>query len=161
MYPGYQRFFLACGNWVLTIKTWLNRTRHLKSLLHLGEGEWTWMQTFVCKKNTYMKRKQSCQSRLRLCRLLFQSANFCVFLKFNPLLPHIFQIMDKVNNVIQVHGMSSQPSWGVLLGILDRVVPPSSLNPDPISDHFFCLFLHPFSDQNSAKTIPFGAAWLI
>ena len=53
--------------------------------------------------------------------------------------------MGKVNNVIQVRGMSSQPSWGVLLGILDRVVPPGSLNPDPISDQK-CPFLHPFSD---------------
>ena len=68
--------------------------------------------------------------------------------------------MDKVDNVIQVHGMSSQPSWGVLLGILDRAVPHSSINPDPIS-YLKCHFLHLFSDQNSAKIIPFGAAWLI
>ena len=68
--------------------------------------------------------------------------------------------MGKVDSVIQVHGISSQPSWGVLLGILDRVVPPGSLNPDPISDQK-CHFLHRFSDQNSAKIIPFGAAWLI
>ena len=53
-----------------------------------------------------------------------------------PLLPCIFQILDKVDNVIQVHGMSSKPSWGILLGILFRVVLPSSLNPDPtVSDH--------------------------
>ena len=45
-------------------------------------------------------------------------------------------------------------------GILDRVVPHGSLNPDPISDQKF-HFLHPFSDQNSTKTIPFGAAWHI
>ena len=68
--------------------------------------------------------------------------------------------MDKVNKVIQVHGMSSQPSWGILLGILDRFVPPGSLNPDSISDQK-CHFLHLFSDQNSSKTIPFGVAWLI
>ena len=68
--------------------------------------------------------------------------------------------MGKVDNVIQVHGMSSEPSWGVLLRILDRVVPPGSLNPDPISDQK-CHCLHPFSDQNRAKIIPFGAAWLL
>ena len=59
--------------------------------------------------------------------------------------------MDKVNNVKQVHGMSSQPSWGVLLGILDRVVPPGSLNPDSISDqkcHFFTPIFRPEQLKN-------------
>ena len=112
MYPGYQRFFLACGNWVVTTKNWPNQTRHVKSLLHLGEGKWTWMEMFVCKNMIKESRA------------------------VGPLLPCIFQILNKVNNVIRVHGMSSKPSWGVLLGILCRVVLPSSLNPDPtVSDH--------------------------
>ena len=63
--------------------------------------------------------------------------------------------MDKVNNVKQVHGMSSQPSWGILLGILDRVVPPGSLNPDSISDQK-CHFLHPFSAKTAQKPSPLG-----
>ena len=82
------------------------------------------------------------------------------FLKIQYSSSRIFQIVDKVNNVIQFHGMSSQLSWGGTPGILDRVVPHGSLNPDPISDQK-CHFLHPFSDQNSTKTIPFGAAWHI
>ena len=112
MYLGYQRVFLACDNWVVTTKNWLNRTRRVKSLLHLGEGEWTWMQMFACK------------NMIRESRAV------------GPLLPCIFQILDKVNNVIQVYRMSSKPSWGVPLGIFYRVVLPSSLNPDPtVSDH--------------------------
>ena len=55
MYPGYQRFFLACGNWVVTIDTWLNRTRGVKSLLHLGEGESTWF----FKSWSYFRPKMS------------------------------------------------------------------------------------------------------
>ena len=137
MYPGYQRFFLACDNWVVTIKTWPNQTRCVKSLLHLGEGEWTWMQTFVCKN--MIKESRAVSSDWDFAEFFFDLPTF-VYYKFNPLLPCIFQILIKVNNVIQVYGMSSQLSWEVLLGILGGGVPPGSLNPDPISDQKISFF---------------------
>ena len=50
------------------------------------------------------KRKQRCWSRLRLCRLLFWSANVCVLkIQSSSSRRRIFQILDKVNNIIQVH----------------------------------------------------------
>ena len=66
---------------------------------------------------------------------------------------HIFQILDKVNNIIQVHGMSSQLSCGgrgVLLGILSGGVPRGSVNPDAISDQK-CHFSHLLSDLSPKK----------
>ena len=51
------------------------------------------------------------------------------------------------------------PGGGGFLGILGRGVPLGSSNPDPISDQNG-QNLYPFSEQNGAKTIPDGAAYL-
>ena len=62
-------------------------------------------------------------------------------------------MLDKLNNIIQVHGISSQLSWGgggVLLGILGGAMLCGSLNPDPISDQK-CHFSQLFSDLAPKK----------
>ena len=56
-----------------------------------------------------MTGRQSYRSRLILfADYLFGPPTF-EYQKFNSLLPRIFQILDKVDSVIQVHGTSSQP----------------------------------------------------
>ena len=140
MYSGYQRFFVTCDDWVVLIKT-----RPVKSLLHLGERGWTWMQTFVCKN--MIKESRAVGPDWNFADYFFNLLNF-VYQKFNTPLPRIFQISEKLNNIIQVHGMSSQLSCGgrgVLLRILGGGVPRGALNPDPILDQK-CHFSHPFSD---------------
>ena len=91
----------------------------------------------------------------RLCRLLFRSANVCVLkIQSSSSRRHIFQILDKVNNIIQVHcpagGGWGREGGGVFLGIRSRGVQRGSLNPDPISDQK-CHFSHPFSDLSPRK----------
>ena len=56
-----------------------------------------------------MTGRQSYRSRLILFADYFFGPPTFVYQKFNYLLPRIFQILDKVDSVIQVHGTSSQP----------------------------------------------------
>ena len=111
----------------------------------LRGGGWTWMQPFVCKN--MIKESRAVGADWNFANYFFNLLNF-VYQKFNTPLPRIFQISEKLNNIIQVHGMSSQLSCGgrgVLLRILGGGVPRGALNPDPILDQK-CHFSHPFSD---------------
>ena len=151
MYPGYQRFFPSCGDRLSSNGKDLTEPDKTLEKSPALRGGGMHINADVCLWK-HDKRKQRCWSRLRLCRLLFWSANFCVLkIQSSSSRRHIFQILDKVNNIIQVHGMSSQLSCrgrGVFLGILSGALLHGSLNPhDPISDQK-CHFSHPFSDPS-------------
>ena len=63
----------------------------------------------ICFRWHDMTGRQSYRSRLILFADYFFGPPTFVYQKFNSLLPRIFQILDKVDSVIQVHGTSSQP----------------------------------------------------
>ena len=76
-----------------------------------------------------------------------RSLPFSPLSHFSPSPSHL--LASATQAIIVSKDMVQIPGGRVLLGILGWRVPPSSPNPDPISDQKKCNLPHPVSDQTS------------